>query len=62
MSKLKDELLKRDDEQYIKELEWRIKEKEEENNKLRDEIHELSYKELQYRIAFELLVKELSKK
>ena len=62
MSKLKDETLKRDDEQYIKELEWRIREKEEENNKLRDEIHELSYKELQYRIAFELLVKELSKK
>lgn len=57
-----DELVSRDDEQYIKELEWRIKEKEEENNKLRNEISEIGYKELQYRIAFEMLVKELSKK
>lgn len=57
-----DELITRDDEQYIKELEWRIKEKEEENNKLRSEISEIGYKELQYRIAFEMLVKELNKK
>lgn len=57
-----DELVTRDDEQYIKELEWRIKEKEEENNKLRSEINEIGYKELQYRIAFEMLVKELNKK
>lgn len=57
-----DEFVTRDDELYIKELEQRIKDREEENNKLRDEINEIGYRELQYRIAFEMLVKELNKK